>query len=110
MSKPKSDVLHGTLQLLVLKTLAIEPMHGLGVVRRIELVTKGTFSVSLGGLFPTLHRMEQEGWLASEWGVSENNRKAKYYRLTASGGRKLRSELRNWERVSLAVQSVIEAT
>ncbi|MFH1573762.1 MAG: PadR family transcriptional regulator, partial [Acidobacteriota bacterium] len=81
MSKDRSDLLRGTLDMLILKTLALEPLHGLGISRRIEQITRGVFQVPAGSLFPALHRLEQEGWIVGAWGESENNRRAKYYRL-----------------------------
>jgi PadR family transcriptional regulator, regulatory protein PadR len=99
----KTDLLLGTLDLLVLKVLDLRPLHGLGVARRIEQVTRGTFQVKPGSLFPALYRMEQAGWLASSWGVSDANRKARYYRLTATGRRRLAVETEQWERVSAAM-------
>ena len=109
MSKGRSDLLRGTLDMLILKTLAPEPLHGLGISRRIEQITRGGFRVPAGSLFPALHRLEQEGWIAGAWGESENKRRAKYYALTAPGRRKLNEERSNWERVSLAVARVLEA-
>ncbi|MBV9768544.1 MAG: PadR family transcriptional regulator, partial [Bryobacterales bacterium] len=82
---PSTDLLPGTLDLLILKALSLGPLHGLGVTRRIEQLTSGTFQVKPGSLFPALHRMEEQGWLSSGWGDSETNRRAKYYRLTRSG-------------------------
>jgi transcriptional regulator len=99
----KTDLLLGTLDLLVLKVLNLGPLHGLGVARRIGQVTRGAFQVKPGSLFPALYRMEQAGWLASSWGVSETNRKARYYRLTAAGRRRLTVETEQWERVSAAM-------
>ncbi len=99
----KTDLLLGTLDLLVLKALNLGPLHGLGVARRIGQVTRGAFQVKPGSLFPALYRMEQAGWLASSWGVSETNRKARYYRLTAAGRRRLTVETEEWERVSAAM-------
>lgn len=104
---PKTELLQGTLDLLILKTLTLEPMHGLGIARRIEQITRGAFRVSLGSLFPALHRMEEKGWLASEWGESVNRRKAKYYKLTQGGRRQLKAEAENWKRTSLAVARVL---
>jgi PadR family transcriptional regulator, regulatory protein PadR len=88
----------------------LEPMHGLGLSRRIEQITQGTFQVKPGSLFPALHRMEDAGWLASSWGESENNRKAKYYRLTVAGRRQLRAETNEWQRISLAMAAALEAS
>jgi PadR family transcriptional regulator, regulatory protein PadR len=109
MSQDRSDLLRGTLDMLILKTLALEPLHGLGISRRIEQITQGVFQVPAGSLFPALHRLEQEGWLAGAWGQSENNRRAKYYRLTPGGRKRLDEEQSNWKRVALAVTRVLEA-
>jgi len=106
----KTELLQGTLDLLILKTLTLGPKHGLGIARRIEQVTKGTFEVKPGSLFPALHRLEENGWLASEWGESENNRRAKYYNLTKAGERQLRNEEKIWERVSRAIARALRAT
>jgi transcriptional regulator len=106
----KTDLLQGTLDLLILKTLALGPLHGLGIARRIEQVTRGTFEVRPGSLFPALHRMEEEGWLAAEWGESENNRRAKYYTLTKAGRRQLGAETERWGRISLAIAKALRAT
>jgi PadR family transcriptional regulator, regulatory protein PadR len=106
----KTDLLQGTLDLLVLKALALGPLHGLGVSSRIEQITKGTFQVKPGSLFPALHRMEQAGWLKSSWGESENNRRAKYYRLTRVGQRQLETETEDWQRIALAITSALKAT
>jgi transcriptional regulator len=110
MAGKKIDLLQGTLDLLVLKALALGPLHGLGVSQRIEQITKGTFQVKPGSLFPALHRMEQAGWLESSWGESENNRRAKYYRLTRTGRRQLETETEDWQRISLAITSALKAT
>ena len=107
MPGKKIDLLQGTLDLLVLKALALGPLHGLGVSGRIEQITKGAFVVKPGSLFPALHRMEEAGWLESSWGESENNRRAKYYRLTTSGRRQLTVEAREWERMSNAIGRVM---
>lgn len=109
MSSEPTNLLQGTLDLVILKALALEEMHGLGVSRRIEQITKGTFQVKPGSLFPALHRMEEAGWLASSWGESENNRRAKYYRLTKAGRRRLVGETERWGRVSLAIRRALEA-
>ena len=110
MSGKKIDLLQGTLDLLVLKALALGPLHGLGVSNRIEQITKGTFRVKPGSLFPALHRMEEAGWLEGSWGESENNRRAKYYRLTKAGRRQLEAETEDWQRISLAIMSALKAT
>ena len=100
----------GTLDLLILKAIGDTDLHGLGVSRRIELITHGTFRVTPGSLFPALHRMEQSGWLLSEWGESENNRRAKYYRLTRLGKRQMEAETDHWRRTVLAVADALGAT
>jgi PadR family transcriptional regulator, regulatory protein PadR len=110
MKKQKTDLLQGTLDLLVLKALSLGPLHGLGVSQRIEQVTKGTFQVKPGSLFPALHRMEEAGWLQSSWGESENNRRAKFYRLTRAGQRQLEVETESWQRISLAIRNALTAT
>jgi len=99
----KTDVLRGTLDLLILQSLSTSRNHGLGVARRIQQLTSGTFEVAAGSLFPALHRLEESGWLTAEWGDSENNRRAKYYELTAAGRRQLRTETAEWIRVSDAM-------
>ena len=109
MPKP-SDLLQGTLDLLILKALAAGTLHGLAISQRIEQITNGTFQVGPGSLFPALHRMEEAGWLSSVWGESENNRKAKYYRLTREGRRQFDTEAEQWSRISLAITSALEAT
>ena len=110
MKEKKSDLLQGTLDLLVLKALALGPLHGLGVSTRIEQITKGAFQVKPGSLFPSLHRMEEAGWLQSSWGESENNRRAKFYRLTRTGKRQLEAETEDWQRISIAIASALKAT
>ncbi len=110
MKDKKNDLLQGTLDLLILKALALGQLHGLGVSRRVEQITRGTFVVKPGSLFPALHRLEEKGWLASAWGESENNRRAKYYRLTAAGRRQLDAEVSEWKRVSLAITLALQAT
>jgi PadR family transcriptional regulator PadR len=110
MTTSRTDVLRGTLDLLILKTLTLQPLHGLGVARRISQITDGTFDVKPGSLFPALHRLEQKGWIEGSWGESENGRRAKYYRLTAPGRRQLGEEKANWAQVVLAIGKVLEAT
>ena len=110
MAGKKTDLLQGTLDLLVLKALALGPLHGLGVSHRIEQMTKGTFQVKPGSLFPALHRMEEAGWLKSSWGESENKRRAKYYCLTKAGQRQLEAETEDWQRISLAIAKALQAT
>src|SRR5262244_1616636 len=99
---PATNLLQGTLDLLILKALALTALHGLGISHRIRQITNGTFQVKPGSLFPALHRMEDAGWLLSSWGDSENNRRAKYYRLTAAGRRQLHAETAQWETIALA--------
>jgi transcriptional regulator len=106
----RSDLLQGTLDLLVLKALSLEPLHGLGVSNRIEQITRGTFQVKPGSLFPALHRMQEAGWLSSFWGESENRRRAKYYRLTRAGERQLHQETEDWERIALAMTRALRST
>ncbi len=106
----KTDLMRGTLDLLILQALTLESNHGLGVARRVEQITQGAFEVNPGSLFPALHRLEQKGWLSSKWGLSANNRKAKYYRLTAAGRRQLEAEADNWQRVSVAIELALRAT
>lgn len=110
MVDQQPELLQGTLDLLILKALALMPLHGLGIARRIEQVTHGTFCVKAGSLFPALHRMEEEGWLSSHWGESENNRRAKYYQLTKAGRRQLETEKEKWGRISLAIARALEAS
>lgn len=110
MSSAKAELLKGTLDLLLLRALILQPDHGLGIARRIHQVTKGTFDVKPGSLFPALHRLEEKGWLAAEWGHSDNNRRAKFYRLTRSGRKQIESQMADWERVSTAINWAIAAT
>jgi len=110
VASDSTNLLQGTLDLLILKVLALGDLHGLGVSRRIEQITRGTFNVKPGSLFPALHRMQDAGWLASSWGASENNRKAKFYRLTARGRKQLESEIGQWKRIALAITFALQAT
>ncbi len=110
MEPTPANLLQGTLDLLILKALTLSPLHGLGVARRIEQISRRTFQVKPGSLFPALHRMEQAGWLTSSWGESENGRRAKYYRLSTAGRRQLKTETEEWGRVSLAIASALKAT
>ena len=103
MPTEKSDLLQGTLDLLVLKTVALEPMHGWGISQRIQQMSENVLRVSQGSLYPALHRLEVQRLIASDMGVSENNRRARFYRITASGRRRLAAETEGWERLSLAV-------
>jgi PadR family transcriptional regulator PadR len=99
----KAALVQGSLDLLILQALTAGPYHGLGLSRRIAQMTQGAFDVKPGSLFPALHRMEEQGWLASEWGESENRRRAKFYRLRAAGRRQLSRETENWQRISIAI-------
>jgi transcriptional regulator len=104
---PSTDLLQGTLDLLILQTLALEPMHGRGVAQRIQQVSKDVLQIGQGSLYPALHRLEYKGWIQSDWGNSENNRRAKFYSLTATGRKQLEAELESWERLSLAIGLVL---
>ena len=107
MDRQKTDLLQGTLDLLVLKTLTLEPMHGWGISQRIQQLSRDVLQVNQGSLYPALHRLEQKGWIAAEWGTSENNRKAKYYRLTALGRKQLGAETESWRRFVGAVEQIL---
>lgn len=109
MASRKQTLLQGTLDLLILKTLSAGELHGLGVSRRIEQITGGTFQVQPGSLFPALHRLEEAGWLDSRWEASENNRRAKYYQLTKAGKRQLGEETATWNAIALAISRALEA-
>src|SRR6266513_1331776 len=110
MGKERTDLMRGTLDLLILKALALEPLHGVGVSRRITQISAGAFRVSFGSLFPALHRMEEKRWVQAEWRASENNRRAKYYRLTSSGRAQLRDEERDWSQVVKIMTAAVEST
>jgi transcriptional regulator len=107
MAKP-TDLVQGTLDLLILKTLALQPMHGWGIAQRIRQVSKEVLRVNQGALYPALHRLEQQGWIRSKWGESENNRRAKFYSLTSDGAKYLSREEAQWKRLSLAIDLVLE--
>jgi PadR family transcriptional regulator len=110
MPPPSTSLLHGTLDLLILRALALGPNHGLGIASRVGQITRGTFEVKPGSLFPALHRLAEQGWLRAEWGESENRRRAKFYELTRTGRKQLEAEIVNWERVAAAMASAIAAT
>ena len=110
MSPQPAILLQGTLDLLILRSLVTGEMHGLGISRRIQQITRGTFIVKPGSLFPALHRMEEEGWISASWGDSENNRRAKYYRLTKAGQKQLEVETKRWGRISWAIAQALEAS
>ena len=109
-SKEKKDVLQGTLDLLILKILALGPLHGYGIAQRIHQVTGGVFKVTPGSLFPSLHRMEEYGWVKGSWGASENNRRAKFYEMTKAGLKQLEQEKKDWNAIALAVAKVLQTT
>ena len=106
-AKSKTDLLQGTLDLLILKTLALGPMHGWGISQRIQQISDDVLRVNQGSLYPALHRLESSGWIDAEWGASENNRQAKFYRLTKTGQRQLREETAQWERMAGAVARIL---
>ena len=107
MAKP-TDLVQGTLDLLILRTLALQPMHGWGIAQRIRQVSKEVLQVNQGALYPALHRLEQQGWIQAKWGESENNRRAKFYSLTPDGTQYLRKEQAQWKRLSSAIGLVLE--
>ena len=109
MGKP-TDLVQGTLDVLVLKTLALQPMHGWGIAQRIRQVSNEVLQVNQGALYPALHRLEQQGWIRATWGESESNRRAKYYSLTRAGARSLKQQQEQWERLSGAIDLVLNAT
>jgi PadR family transcriptional regulator, regulatory protein PadR len=109
MPNPKSDLLQGTLDLLILKTLELEPMHGWGITQRIQQVSQDVLQVNQGSLYPALHRLEEQGFIAAAWKRSENNRQAKYYELTKAGRKQLAAEKQNWVRLSGAVARIVGA-
>src|SRR4030081_3346781 len=110
MPAPSVNLLQGTLDLLILKALALNPLHALGISHRIGQITAGAFDVKPGSLFPALHRMEEAGWLSSEWGESETNRRAKYYRLSKTGRRQLKAEAEEWDRISIAIAMALQTS
>jgi transcriptional regulator len=103
----KTDLLQGTLDMLILKSLQLEPMHGFGISVRIRQMSDEVLQVEQGSLYPALYRLEEQGWIKAEWGVSDNNRKAKYYALTAAGRRQLEAETVNWEKLTAAINLVL---
>jgi transcriptional regulator len=110
MAKTKSDLLQGTLDMLIMKTLALEPMHGWGIALRIQQISHDVLCVNQGSLYPALYRLEQPGWITAEWGSSDNNRQAKYYRLTRAGRKQLTEQTENWERLSAAINRVLQTS
>jgi PadR family transcriptional regulator, regulatory protein PadR len=110
LSPEQTNLLQGTLDMVILKALRLGEMHGLGISRRIEQISQGTFVVKSGSLFPALRRMQEEGWISSAWGESETNRRAKYYRLTKAGVKQLEEETAKWERIVLGISRTLEAS
>ena len=110
MAKQKTDLLQGTLDLLILKILALGPTHGWDISQRIQQISQDVLRVNQGSLYPALHRLEAQGWIGSEWGTSDNNRQAKYYKLTAAGRRQLAAETEMWERFSGAISLILNTT
>lgn len=109
MAKDKTDLLQGTLDMLILKSLQLEPMHGFGISVRIRQISAEVLRVEQGSLYPALYRLEEQGWIKANWGVSENNRKARFYELTKLGRKQLEAETANWSRLSDAVNAVLGA-
>lgn len=107
---PQADALRGSIDLLVLKTLGLAPMHGWGLSQRIQQISKGILEVNQGSLYPALQRLEKNGLIASDWGMSQNNRKARYYRITAAGRRALGAELESWTRFAAGLNAVLHST
>ena len=108
MTKP-SDLVQGTLDLLILKIVSLQPMHGWAIAQRIRQLSSDVLRVNQSALYPALHRLENQGWVQAEWGASENNRRAKYYRLTKTGRRQLDEERTQWKRISLAIERALDA-
>jgi transcriptional regulator len=109
LADDRIDLLQGTLDMLLLKALQLEPLHGYAIARRVQQLSEDALRVEEGSLYPALHRMEERGLVESDWGVSENNRRAKFYRLTREGRRRLEAEAREWRRLSVAITRVMEA-
>ena len=109
MPRKAEALVQGTLDMLILKTLALEPMHGYGIGVRLDQISRGVFQVNAGSLFPAFRRLERAGWIRAEWRATENNRRAKYYVLTASGRKQLKSERRDWKTQSIAIARILEA-
>jgi len=105
---PSTDLLQGTLDMLVLKSIALEPQHGWAIAQRIQQISNNVLTIGQGSLYPALHRLEYKGWIRAQWGASENNRRARFYSLTAAGRKQLNAELENWSRLAGAVNLVLE--
>src|SRR2546429_9499746 len=110
MDKKQMELLQGTLDMLILKAVSLEPLHGYGILLRIQQISKGRLEIQQGSLYPALYRLEHQGWITSEWGESENNRKAKYYRLTAAGKGRLQSEAEQWNRMAELIEGILGTT
>jgi PadR family transcriptional regulator, regulatory protein PadR len=110
MDKKQMELLQGTLDLLILKAVSLGPLHGYGVLLRIQQISKDRLEIQQGSLYPALYRLEHQGWITSEWGESENKRKAKYYRLTAAGKRKLQTEAEKWNRMADVIAGILQST
>ena len=110
ITRPQTDALRGSLDLLILKTLSLQPMHGWGISQRIQQVSKGVLEVNQGSLYPALQRLEKNGAIASDWGTTDNNRRARYYRLTAAGRSALADERESWKRFAAGLDAVLRAT
>jgi transcriptional regulator len=108
--RPQTDALRGSLDLLVLKTLSLAPMHGWGISQRVQQTSEGVLEVNQGSLYPALQRLEKDGLITSEWGTTDNNRRARYYRLTAAGRRALGDELENWRRFAAGLEAVLRTS
>jgi transcriptional regulator len=106
----RTDLLQGTLDMLILKSLQLEPMHGFGISVRIRQISDEVLQVEQGSLYPALYRLEEQGWIKAEWGVSDNNRKARFYSLTSAGRKQLEAETANWERLATAINLVLKTT
>ncbi|MFY9745145.1 MAG: PadR family transcriptional regulator [Acidobacteriaceae bacterium] len=105
---PSADLLQGTLDMLILRSIALQPEHGWAIAQRIQQVSNNVLTIGQGSLYPALHRLEYKGWIRAQWGASENNRRARFYSLTAAGRRQLEAELRNWNRLTGAINLVLE--
>jgi PadR family transcriptional regulator PadR len=106
----QTDLLQGTLDLLIMRAIALEPLHGWAIAQRIQLISDELLRVQQGSLYPALHRLEHQGWIAAEWGASDNNRRARFYSLTRAGRKQLTAEVSKWERLSAGVNLVLERT
>ena len=106
----ETDVLQGTLDVLIMRVIALDPMHGWAIAQRIQQISDALLRVQQGSLYPALHRLEHQGWITADWGVSENNRRARFYTLTRAGRRQLETEIAKWERLSVGVNLVLQRT